>query len=163
MMNYQNILSIFKLILDNLLIVAPSQIKYLNIIIMKLLKLCLFFTSFLFLTGFVHLPAVLGPAITAATSGNLAKATAQLVFDNEFKKKTGKSSLSYITEEVSKNNKENQINEDFKNLIEKRIKTVHQKLVDQNNEPKIIKDFKLLVEKRVKFTHKKLIQQKINQ
>ncbi len=130
---------------------------------MKLLKLCLFFTSFLFLTGFVHLSAVLGPAITAATSGNLAKATAQLVFDNEFKKKTGKSSLSYITEEVSKNNKENQINEDFKNLIEKRVKTVHQKLVDQNNEPKIIKDFKLLVEKRVKFTHKKLIQQKINQ
>ena len=130
---------------------------------MKLLKLCLFFTSFLFLTGFVHLPAVLGPAITAATSGNLVKATAQLVFDNEFKKKTGKSSLSYITEEVSKNNKENQINEDFKNLIENRVKTVHQKLVDQNNEPKIIKDFKLLVEKRVTFTHKKLIQQKINQ
>ena len=162
-MIYHNILQVLKLILDNLLIVAPSQIKYLNIIIMKLLKLCLFFTSFLFLTGFVHLPAVLGPAITAATSGNLAKATAQLVFDNEFKKKTGKSSLSYITEEVSKNNKENQINEDFKNLIEKRIKTVHQKLVDQNNEPKIIKDFKLLVEKRVKFTHKKLIQQKINQ
>ena len=131
--------------------------------IIRFLKLSLFFTSFLFLTGFVPLPAVLGPAVTVATSGNLAKATAQLVFDNEFKKKTGKSSLGYITEEVSKNNKENQINEDFKNLIEKRVKTVHQKLVDQNNEPKIIKDFKLLVEKRVKFTHKKLIQQKINQ
>ena len=131
--------------------------------IIRFLKLSLFFTSFLFLTGFVPLPAVLGPAITVATSGNLAKATAQLVFDNEFKKKTGKSSLGYITEEVSKNNKENQINEDFKNLIEKRVKTVHQKLVDQNNEPKIIKDFKLLVEKRVKFTHKMLIQQKINQ
>ena len=131
--------------------------------IIRFLKLSLFLTSFLFLTGFVPLPAVLGPAITVATSGNLAKATAQLVIDNEFKKKTGKSSLGYITEEVSKNNKENQINEDFKNLIEKRVKTVHQKLVDQNNEPKIIKDFKLLVEKRVKFTHKKLIQQKINQ
>ena len=130
---------------------------------MKLLKLCLFFTSFLFLTGFVHLPAVLGPAITAATSGNLAKATAQLVFDNEFKKKTGKSSLSYITEEVSKNNKENQINEDLKNLIEKRVEIVHQKLVEQNNEPKIIKDFKLLVEKRVELTHQELIKQKINQ
>ena len=131
--------------------------------IIRFLKLSLFLTSFLFLTGFVPLPAVLGPAITVATSGNLAKATAQLVIDNEFKKKTGKSSLGYITEEVSKNNKENQINEDFKNLIEKRVKTVHQKLVDQNNEPKIIKDFKLLVEKRVKFTHKKLRQQKINQ
>ena len=131
--------------------------------IIRILKLSLFLTSFLFLTGFVPLPAVLGPAITVATSGNLAKATAQLVFDNEFKKKTGKSSLGYITEEVSKNNKENQINEDLKNLIEKRVEIVHQKLVEQNNEPKIIKDFKLLVEKRVELTHKKLKQQKINQ
>ena len=128
--------------------------------ILRFLKLSLFFTSFLFLTGFVPLPAVLGPAITAATSGNLVKATAQLVFDHEFKKKTGKSSLGYITEEVSKNNKENQINEDFKNLIEKRVKIIHQKLKDQN---KIDKEFKLLVEKRVKSTHKKLIQQKISQ
>ena len=130
---------------------------------LRFLRISLFLSSFLFLTGFVPLPAVLGPAITAVTSGNLAKATAQLVFDNEFKKKTGKSSLSYITEEVSKNNQENRINKDFKDLIEKRVEIVHQKLVDQNSETKTIKDFKLLVEKRVKLTHKKLTQQKINQ
>ena len=130
---------------------------------LRFFKLCFFLTSFLFLTGFVTLPAVLGPAITVATSGNLAKATAQLVFDNEFKKKTGKSSLNYITEEVSKNNKENRINKDLKDLIEKRVKIVHQKLVQQNNEPKVIKNFKLLVEKRVQLTHQKLIEQKINQ
>ena len=131
--------------------------------ILRFLKISLFLSSFLFLTGFIPLPAVLGPAITAATSGNLVKATAQLVFDNEFKKKTGKSSLSYITEEVSKNNEQNRINKDFKDLIEKRVKKVHQKLVDQNNEPKVIKDFKLLVEKRVQVTHEKLIRNKINQ
>ena len=131
--------------------------------IIRFLKPSLFLTSFLFLTGFVPLPAVLGPAVTVATSGNLAKATAQLVFDNEFKKKTGKSSLSYITEEVSKNNQENRINKDFRDLIEKRVEIVHQKLVDQNNESKVIKDFKLLVEKRVELTHKKLKQQQINQ
>ena len=131
--------------------------------ILRFLKISLFLSSFLFLTGFVPLPAVLGPAITVVTSGNLAKATAQLVFDNEFKKKTGKTSLGYITEEVSKNNEENRINKDFKDLIEKRVEIVHQKLVDQNNESKVIKDFKLLVEKRVELTHKKLKQQKINQ
>ena len=94
--------------------------------ILRFLKLCLFFTSFIFLTGFVN---ILGPAITVASSGNLVKATAQLVFDNEFKKKTGKSSLGYIKEEVSKNNEENRINKDFKDLIEKRVEIVHQKLV----------------------------------
>ena len=127
---------------------------------LKFFKLSFFLTSFLFLTGFVPLPAVLGPAITVATSGNLVKATAQLVFDNELKKKTGKSSLNYITEEVSKNNKENRINKDLRDLIEKRVKIVHQKLNDQN---KLDKEFKLLIEKRVKLTHKKLIKQKINQ
>ena len=128
--------------------------------ILKFFKICLYLSLFLFLTGFVHLSAVMGPAITVATSGNLAKATAQLVFDYQFKKKTGKSSLGYITEEVSKNNKENQINEDFINLIENRVKIVHQKLNDQN---KLDKEFKLLVEKRVKLTHKKLIEKKISQ
>ena len=131
--------------------------------ILKFFKICLYLTSFLFLTGFVQIPAVMGPAITIATSGNLAKATAQLVFDYEFKKKTGKSSLGYITDEVSKNNQENRINKDFKDLIETRVKIVHQKLVNQNNESKVIKDFKLLVEKRVELTHKKLKQQQINQ
>ena len=128
--------------------------------ILKFFKLCLFLTTFLFLTGFVHLPAVLGPAITVATSGNLFKASAQLVIDNEIKKKTGKSSLAYLTEEVSKNNQENSINKDLKDLIEKRVKIVHQKLNDQN---KLDREFKRLVEKRVALTHKKLIQQKINQ
>ena len=131
--------------------------------ILKLSKIGLFLTSFLLLTGFVPLQAVLGPTITAATSGNFVKATAQLVFDSEFKKKTGKSSLGYITEEVSKNNQKKRIKNDFNDLIEKRVKIVHQKLVDQNNETKIIKDFKLIVEKRVKLTHKKLMQQKFNQ
>ena len=55
--------------------------------ILRFFKISFFLTSFLFLTGFVPLPAVLGPAITAATSGNLIKASAQLVLDNEFKKK----------------------------------------------------------------------------
>ena len=128
--------------------------------ILRLFKICLFLVSFTFLTGFVPITAVLGPAVTVVSSGNLVKATAQLVFDNEFKKKTGKSSLSYIKEEVSKNKEQKNINNDFKELIEKRVKVVHQKLVDQN---KVNKDFKLLVEKRVKLTHKKLIQKKINQ
>ena len=131
--------------------------------ILRIFKISFFLSSFLFLTGFVPIPAVLGPAITAATSGNLFKATAQLAINNEFKKKTGKSSLGYITEEVSKNNQENRTNNELKELIEKRVKIVHQKLVDQNNEPKIIKEFKLLVEKRVQLTHKKLTRNKINQ
>ena len=116
--------------------------------------------SFVFLTGFVPISAIVGPAFTVVSSGNLAKAGAQLIIDNEFKKKMGKSSFSYLKEEVKKNNFENKLDDDFKNLIEQRVKIVHQKLVDQNN---LSRDFKRLVEKRVELTHKKLNLQKINQ
>ena len=70
--------------------------------ILRFLKISLFLSSFLFLTGFVPLPAVLGPAITAATSGNLVKATAQLVFDNEFKKKQAKALLTTLQKKYQK-------------------------------------------------------------
>ena len=72
------------------------------------------------------------------------------------KKKTGKSSLGYLKEEVSKNNYNNDINKELKNLIEHRVKIAHQKIVKLNNEKELNKDILLLVEKRIKLTHKKL-------
>jgi len=110
--------------------------------------------SFVFLTGFVQVASLLGPAFTVASSGNVFKAGAQIIFDNEFKKKTGKSSLGYLKEEVSKNNHNNDINNELKNLIESRVKTTHQKIVRQNYEKELNRDIILLVEKRVKLTHK---------
>tara|TARA_B100001057_G_scaffold364830_1_gene367820 strand:+ start:804 stop:1163 length:360 start_codon:yes stop_codon:yes gene_type:complete len=117
--------------------------------------------SFMFLTGFVQVASLLGPAFTVASSGNIFKASAQIIFDNEFKKKTGKSSLGYLKEEVSKNNYKNDINNELKDLVEKRVKITHQKIVSQNSEKELNKDIILLVEKRIKITHKKL-QKKIN-
>ncbi len=128
--------------------------------ILRLFKICVFLTSFMLLAGFVPITTVIGPAVTVVSSGNLAKATAQFFFDNEFKKKTGKSSLVYIKEEVSKNNIQNDINIELRELVKKRVKIAQQKIADQN---KIDKNFKLLVEKRIRLTKKKLDLQNINQ
>ena len=110
--------------------------------------------SFVFLTGFVQVASLLGPALTVASSGNVFKAGAQIIFDNEFKKKTGKSSLSYLKEEVSNNNYKNDINKELKSLVEQRVKVTHQKIVRQNNGKELNKDIILLVKKRIKLTHK---------
>ena len=112
--------------------------------------------SFVFLTGFVQVASLLGPAFTVASSGNVFKAGAQIIFDNEFKKKTGKSSLGYIREEVSKNNYKNDINKELKSLVEHRVKITHQKIVSQNVEKELNKDIILLVKKRINLTHKRL-------
>ena len=112
--------------------------------------------SFVFLTGFVQVASLIGPAFTVASSGNVFKAGAQIIFDSEFKKKTGKSSLGYLKEEFSKNNYKNEINKELKNLVEYRVKITHQKIVRQNNRKELNKDLILLVEKRIKLTHKSL-------
>ena len=112
--------------------------------------------SFVLLTGFVQVASLLGPAFTVVSSGNVFKASAQIILDNEFKKKTGKSSLGYLKEEVSKNNYKSDINKELKNLVERRVKITHQKIVRQNNEKDLNKDILLLVKNRVKLTHKRL-------
>ena len=108
------------------------------------------------MTGFVQVASFLGPAFTIASSGNVFKASTQLLIDNEFKKRTGKSSLNYFKDEVSKNNSTNQINKDFENMITTRVAAVHKKLMEQNSQTDFDKEFKLLVEKRLTITRKKL-------
>ena len=108
------------------------------------------------MTGFVQVASFLGPAFTIASSGNVFKASAQLLIDNEFKKKTGKSSLNYFKEEVSKKSSKNDINKDFENMIVTRVAIVHKKLNEQKNQTNFEKEFKLLVEKRFTNTRKKL-------
>ena len=117
----------------------------------------------MFTTGFLPFSALLGPGITIVSSGNVYKATAQLIIDNEIKSKTGKNSLAYVKEEVKKQHKKNNFKEDFKNLVEMRVKSVHKKLVQQNEKKYLNKDFIQLVEKRFKIVRTKIDKININQ
>ena len=124
--------------------------------ILRLFKICLFLMSFLLMTGFVQVASFLGPAFTIASSGNVFKASTQLLVDNEFKKRTGKSSLNYFKEEVSKNNSKNKFNKDFESMIKTRVAAVHKKLIKQSSQTNFDNELKLLVEKRIINTRKKL-------
>ena len=107
--------------------------------------------SFFFLTGFVPILSFVGPGVTVLTTGNVYKAAAQIMIDQSIKKKTGKSSLMLVKEEINKNNKEykkNKFNEDLKQLVEKRIRITRQKLDNQN--------LQKLVKKQIKVTRSKL-------
>ena len=124
--------------------------------IIRFLKIGFFLTSFLLMTGFVQVASFIGPVFTMASSGNVFKASAQVLIDKEFKKRTGKSSLNYFKEEVSKNDSKNDIDKDFENMIIIRVERVHKRLIEQNNQTNFNKEFKLLVEKRFSSTRKKL-------
>ena len=96
--------------------------------IIKICRIVLISISFIFLTGFVHLTSLLGPAVTVVSSGNIFKASSQFIVDRHIKETTGKNSLTFVKEEVIKKNKQNDLNKKLKQLVEKRITITRKKL-----------------------------------
>ena len=96
--------------------------------IKKFIKISVTLISFFFLTGFIPVISILGPSLTAVTSGNIYKASAQFLIDQKIKKETGKNSLALVKQEIDKKNHQNKFNEELKQLVEKRIKMTRKKL-----------------------------------
>ena len=101
---------------------------------------------FFFLTGFLPIFSIVGPGMTALTSGNFYKAGAQFLINQRIEKETGKNSLTLIKETLVKEekSKKNSFNEDLSKLVEKRIMITRKKLDQQN--------LQKLIEKRIKVT-----------
>ena len=114
----------------------------------RLFRILIVIVSFFFLTGFVPLLSFIGPGVTALTSGNVYKASAQFIINQRIEKETGKNSLTLIKETLfedkDKKIKTNSFDEDLRQLVEKRIKITRKKLDDQN--------LKKLVKKRINVT-----------
>ena len=114
----------------------------------RLLRILTIILSFFFLTGFMPILSLVGPSVTALTSGNVYKASAQFIVNQRIEKETGKNSLILIKETLvegtEKKIKKNSVNDDLKILVEKRIKITRQKLENQN--------LQKLVKKRLEIT-----------
>ena len=103
----------------------------------KLFRILTIVLSFLFLTGFVPILSFVGPGVTALTSGNIYKASAQFIINQRIEKETGKNSLTLIKETLIKEEKDkkiqkNSFHEDLRQLVETRIKMTRQKIDNQN-------------------------------
>ena len=114
----------------------------------KLFRILTVIVSFFFLTGFVPILSFIGPGVTALTSGNVYKASAQFIINQRIEKETGKNSLTLIketlVEKTDKKIKINSFDEDLRQLVETRIKMTRQKM-DNHNLQKLLK-------KRIKVT-----------
>ena len=114
----------------------------------RLFRILTVIMSFFFLTGFVPILSFVGPGVTALTSGNIYKASAQYIINKRIEKETGKNSLTLIketlVEETEKKIKKSSFDEDLKHLVETRIKMTRQKLENQN--------LQKLVKKRLEIT-----------
>ena len=122
--------------------------------IFRFLRIFVIIISFFLLTGFVPIFSIIGPGVTALTSGNLYKAGAQFVINKHIEKETGKNTLALIQEtlvkeklideKLDKKIQKNSFNEDLRNLVEARINMTRKKLNDQN--------LQKLIKKRIEVT-----------
>ena len=101
---------------------------------LRLFRICTILLSFFFLTGFVPIMSFVGPSLTVLTSGNVYKASAHFIVNQQIEKETGKNSFTLIKETLVKEEKmkKNSFDEDLRQLVETRIKMTRQKLDNQN-------------------------------
>ena len=113
----------------------------------RLLKILIIIMSFFFLTGFVPILSLVGPSVTALTSGNMYKASAQFIINQRIEKETGKNSLTLIketlVEETEKKIKKNSFDDDLRKLVETRIKMTRHKIENQNLRKLVKKRFEI--------------------
>ena len=94
----------------------------------RFFKITVILISFFFLTGFITFFALLGPSITAFSTGNIYKAGAQYIVNKTIKDTTGKNSLSFIKDKIEKKDVSENLNQELALLVEKNIKLTRKKL-----------------------------------
>jgi hypothetical protein len=98
----------------------------------RFIKILTIIVSFFFLTGFLPVFSILGPGLTAFTSGNIYKAGAQYMINKAIEDKTGKNSLTFVKDKIEDNDDNIDLNKELMLLVEKRIKLTRQKLNLEN-------------------------------
>ena len=94
---------------------------------MKKLKLFFILFSLIFLTGCFQTTALLGPGVTAISTGNVLQAGLQYGANTAIKNETGKYPLTHIKETVEETNNQKQLSVDIINFIEHKYKATRKK------------------------------------
>ena len=95
---------------------------------MKNLKLSFIFLVFIFISGCFQTTALLGPGVTAATTGNLLQAGFQYGANTAIKNETGEYPLTHIKKKVEEKNNIKNLHVELKNFIEKKIQDTKKRL-----------------------------------
>ena len=96
---------------------------------MKFLKIFSIFLTLIILNGCVQTTALLGPSLTAATTGNILQAGFQYGANTAIKNETGKDTFSHLKDAVNGEKKKNEkFQMKFKKLVEKKFESTRKKL-----------------------------------
>ena len=102
---------------------------------MEIKKIVLYFCISLFLTGCYQSTAMVGPAITLASTGNFSQAGITYIANQAVEKETGMSTTEYVStilEEKNKRTKNKKIKKELMILVQTNFEETRKKLLLQN-------------------------------
>ena len=106
---------------------------------MEIKKIVLYFCISLFLTGCYQSTAMVGPAITLASTGNVSQAGLAYLTNQAVEKETGMSATEYVstileekTKKIKKTKKNEKIYKELMILVQTNFEETRKKLLLQN-------------------------------
>ena len=99
---------------------------------MGLNKVFIYIVTGIILSGCVQSTAMLGPALTLASTGNVSQAGMTFFTNKAVEEETGMDTVSFVSNKIEQNSSKNR---KFKKLVETNFKKTRQKLIlqDQTN------------------------------
>ena len=102
---------------------------------MGLNKVLVYIVASIILSGCAQSTAMLGPAITLASTGNASHAGITFFTNKAVEKETGMDTVSFVSNKIEQNNSKTRMKREFKKLVETNFEKTRQKLIlqDQSN------------------------------
>ena len=102
---------------------------------MRINKIFVYIVASVILSGCAQSTAMLGPAITLASTGNISQAGLTFVTNKAVKEETGMDTVSFVSKKIEQNNTKSRMKRDFKELVETNFEKTRGILIlqDQSN------------------------------
>ena len=95
-------------------------------------KIFIYIVTGIILSGCAQSTAMLGPAITLASTGNASQAGIAFITNKAVQKETGMDTVSFVSQKFEKKNSRTKLRREFKKLVETNFEKTREKLILQD-------------------------------
>ena len=99
---------------------------------MEINRILTYFLVGIILSGCAQSTAMIGPAITLASSGNVSQAGLTFFTNKAVEKETGMDTVSYVSNKIEEQNSKTKLKRELKNLVETNFVKTREKLILQD-------------------------------
>ena len=95
-------------------------------------KIFCYFIAAILLSGCVQSTAMIGPAITIASTGNISQAGLSFLTNKAVEEETGMNTVTFVSTKIEENNSKNRMRRGIKEILDNNFQKTRQKLISQD-------------------------------